>query len=69
MGTIFFYLATYFFVEVTGRLFESTVILALLAGLSLTDWLRNVFLFLVSMQSLFYYVSNIYQSWMGFGSR
>jgi hypothetical protein len=39
-----FYLGTYFFVEVTARIFESVLLLVLLAGLNLTRWRRWAFL-------------------------
>ncbi len=39
-----FYLATYFFLQFTGRIFESMIALALVAGLQLTSWRRAAFL-------------------------
>jgi hypothetical protein len=41
-----FYLATYFFLQFTGRIFESMMALAIVAGLQLTSWRRAVFLML-----------------------
>lgn len=43
-GTLF-YLGTYFFVEVTARVFDSVLILVLLAGLSLSGRRRLLFIF------------------------
>lgn len=37
-GAIIFYLGTYFFIEITARIFESLLPLILLAGLELTRW-------------------------------
>ncbi|HEX4266673.1 MAG TPA: EpsG family protein [Steroidobacteraceae bacterium] len=41
-----FYLATYFFLQFTGRIFESMMALAIVAGLQLTSWRRAIFLLL-----------------------
>jgi len=41
---LLFYLLSYFFVEVSARLFESGMPLVLLAGLALTSWRRWMFL-------------------------
>jgi EpsG family len=41
-----FYLATYFFLQFTGRIFESMMALAIVAGLRLTSWRRAAFLLL-----------------------
>lgn len=43
IGIVFFYLATYWLIEVTARIFESGLIVVLLAGLSLSGWRRPVF--------------------------
>lgn len=39
-----FYLATYFFLQFTGRIFESMIALVIVAGLQLTDWRRATFI-------------------------
>jgi len=44
VGTITFYLCTYFFFPITARIFESTLLLALLSGLRLTGWKSLAFL-------------------------
>lgn len=41
-----FYLSTYFFLQFTGRIFESMIALVIVAGLQLTDWRRAAFLML-----------------------
>jgi len=44
LGGVIFYLSTYFFIEVTGRIFESILIVILISGLDLTGWRRSVFI-------------------------
>lgn len=46
-GLVTFYLVTYWLIEVAGRIFESGVIIVLLAGLTLKGWRRQVFLYIV----------------------
>jgi len=41
---IIFYLATYFLVEVTARIFESGLLLVLLSGLQLRSWRKELFI-------------------------
>lgn len=43
VGCILFYLSTYFLIEITGRIFESTLLLVLIAGLALKGWRLRVF--------------------------
>jgi hypothetical protein len=43
-GLICFYLSAYFFMEVAGRVFESGLLLVLLACLGMTRWRRGAFL-------------------------
>lgn len=47
LSLIIFYLVTYFFIEVTARIFESGLLLVLLAGLSLSSWRLLAYKFLV----------------------
>lgn len=68
IGVIAFYLTTYFLIEVTGRIFESTLLLVLLAGLRLTGWRRVVFLTLIISYGLLQYAIRFDESWMGFGA-
>lgn len=44
VSTIVFFLGTYFLSPVTGRIFESTLLLVLLSGLQLTGWRFPVFM-------------------------
>lgn len=43
-GVLIFYLSTYFFVSVSGRILESVILVILLTGLKLTGWRRKSFL-------------------------
>jgi hypothetical protein len=46
-GIITFYLVTYWLIEVTARIFESGLIVVLVAGLSLRGWRRQAFLSII----------------------
>lgn len=52
VAAIVFYLGTYFFSVITGRIFESTLPLVFLGGLRLTSWRRVVFLWLMVSSGL-----------------
>lgn len=67
IGTVVFYLATYFFVEVTARIFESSLLLVLMAGLRLTGWNRFVFLSLLIAMGGLHWALQSGQPWLGFG--
>ena len=67
IGTIIFYLGTYFLIEVTARIFESSLLLVLLAGLRLTGWRRAMFLFLIVSYGILQYAMRINKPWLGFG--
>ncbi len=67
IGTVIFYLATYFFLEVTARIFESTMLLVLLAGLRLTGWRRAVFLALIVAYGALQWYLRSGRPWAGFG--
>jgi hypothetical protein len=67
MSAIAFYLTTYFLIEVTGRIFESTVIIVLLASLGLTAWRRKVFLAAITLFVLLSWLMRLNQPWLGFG--
>jgi hypothetical protein len=57
--TIVFYLTTYFFIEVSARIFESTILIVLLAGLNLTSWRRYIFYFSFINFFLLYLIKDI----------
>jgi hypothetical protein len=64
---ILFYLATYFLVEVTGRIFESGLLLVLLAGLQLRFWRKDVFISAILGYCILLWLLRIDMSKMGFG--
>lgn len=68
LGIIVFYLATYFLIEVSARIFESVILLVLLAGLRLTGWRRWAFLSLIASYGIAQYVLRIDQPWLGLGA-
>ena len=61
-GSIIFYLGTYFFIEVTARIFESTLPLVFLAGLELKGRKRMVFLGGVVVFSIFQWLVRLNRS-------
>jgi len=67
LGAIVFYLATYFFIEITARIFESMLILVLLAGMQLTGWRRAAFISLIIISAVLQYIPLLDQPWLGFG--
>lgn len=67
LGTIIYYISTYFFIVISARIFESSLILVLLAGLHLTGWRRAAFLALISLSAVMEYVTRFDLPWLGFG--
>jgi hypothetical protein len=67
MVCIAFYLTTYFLIEVTGRIFESTVIITFLAGLGLTSWRRKVFMACITHFVLLSWLVKFNEPWLGWG--
>lgn len=67
IGAIIFYLTTYFFIEISARIFESVLILVLLAGLQLTGWRRTTFLVLIIISAVLRYASRLDEPWLGWG--
>ncbi|WP_272694362.1 EpsG family protein [Providencia sp. PROV036] len=65
--TIVFYLSTYFLIEVTARIFESTMIIVLLSSLDLTSWRRNIcFLLIISFELINWFI-RFNKPWFGWG--
>lgn len=64
---ILFYLATYFLTEVTARIFESGMILVLLALLGLTGSRRHAAFAVICVVGLLQWVSRLGQPLLGFG--
>ena len=67
VGMIILYLVTYWFIEVTARIFESTFLLVLLAGLGLTGWRRFAFLAAISIYGVAGWIVRIKLPLLGFG--
>lgn len=67
VSLLVFYLTTYFFVEVTARIFESGLLLALLAALHLSQWRRTMFFFMIVFYGIFAYFLRFGHPWLGFG--
>ena len=64
---LIFYLISYWFIPVTARIFESMLLLILVAGLQLTAWRRQVFLVAISIYCLLQYALRCNQPLFGFG--
>ena len=58
-SVLLMYLLSYFFVEVTARIFESGMPLVLLAALALTSWRRWAFISLYMFYSIFGWVTQL----------
>lgn len=67
VGVLLFYLSTYFFIEITARIFESAMLLVLVAGLSLTGWRRLVFISAFIAYLLLGYYFRLDQPGLGWG--
>lgn len=66
MAVIAFYLSTYFLTEVTGRIFESAILLVLLVGLDLSGWRKQLYFSSVFSYTLISYLIRFnYQPWLG----
>ncbi|MDC9524617.1 EpsG family protein [Pseudoalteromonas sp. Angola-30] len=68
MSIIAFYLSTYFLIEVTGRIFESSVVIVLLASLGLTSWRRLCFFGLIISFTLITWILRFKEPWLGWGT-
>lgn len=66
-GVVVFYLSTYFLIEVTARIFDSVLILVLLASLKLTRWRRVAFLAIVVCFGVLQWLMKMKEPLMGFG--
>ncbi|MAT50400.1 MAG: hypothetical protein CMK32_04355 [Porticoccaceae bacterium] len=65
-GIIVFYLSTYWLIEITARIFESGMLLVLLAGLALTGWRRPAFLVAIIVYGIMTWLLRMGQPAMGF---
>lgn len=68
MSAIVFYLTTYFLIEVTARIFESMVVIVLLASLGLTSWRRKVFIAAITAFVGLSWLLRLNQPWLGWGT-
>lgn len=68
MTVIVFYLTTYFFIEVTGRIFESALIIVLLSSIDLTSWRKILFLFVLPLYAILMWLFRINEPWLGWGT-
>lgn len=68
VGAIIFYLSTYFLIEVTARIFESVLILVLLASLKMTRWRRVAFLAILVCYGAMQWLMRLNAPLLGFGA-
>lgn len=68
MSIIIFYLSTYFLIEVTGRIFESSIAVVLLASLGLTGWRRLCFFCVILSFTLLTWLLRFGEPWLGWGT-
>lgn len=67
LGMIIFYLVTYFFVEVTARIFESVIILVLLASLELKNKYKIIVVGFFVIFIIYQFLSKIDMPYFGYG--
>lgn len=68
MTVMVFYITTYFFIEVTGRIFESAIIIVLLSSLDLTAWRKSLFFLACAFYAFLTWSIRINQPWLGWGT-
>ncbi len=64
---ILFYLATYFLVEVSARIFENGLLLVLLAGLQMRSWRKGLFITEILGYGILQWLLRFGMSKLGFG--
>jgi hypothetical protein len=67
-GMIAFYLATYYLIEVSARIFESAIPVVLLAALNMTGWRRSGFLTLFVLLFAAQWAMRIGEPLLGFAA-
>lgn len=67
IGVLLFYLTTYFLIEISARIFESAMLLVLLACLSLTSWRGVIFILAFAGYLIFGYYLRLDQPGLGWG--
>ena len=68
VSVLLFYLCGYFLVEVSGRIFESVILVVLVAGLRLSGWRQTIFLSAVVFYTVISYILRIDQPFLGWGA-
>ncbi|MFL6966889.1 hypothetical protein ACJ6X8_11725 [Pseudomonas alvandae] len=68
MGMLVFYLAIYFFLPISARIFESAVLLVLISGLRLTSWRLYSYLVLLLFYFMMQWIPRFYQPGFGWGA-
>lgn len=63
---LIFYLSTYFFATVSARIFESALLVVLIAGLQMNGWRRLTFIFMIVVYGIISYAFRFNQPWLGF---
>lgn len=66
-SVVLFYLGTYFFVEVTARIFESGAVLVCLAAFNMTGWRRHATLAVLGALMVVQWIARLNQPLLGFG--
>lgn len=64
---LIFYLTSYFFTAISARIFESALILILLAGLRLDGFRFRIFIFSILFYVSYSYIIRWNEPWLGFG--
>ncbi|HDY8002268.1 TPA: EpsG family protein [Vibrio vulnificus] len=67
ISAIVFYLSTYFFLEVSGRIFESMIVVVLLASIDLRSWRKSTFFIALSFFVLLTWLQRVNQPMFGWG--
>lgn len=67
ISIITFYLATYFTLPVSARIFESGLALVCISGLELSGWRRLIFLVQMLIYGLVQYSMRLGSEWLGWG--
>lgn len=68
IAAMVFYLSTYFFIEVTGRIFESMLIIVFLSAMQLSSWRYTSFIILFISLFAFSYYQKLGLPWLGWAT-
>ncbi|SNY51856.1 EpsG family protein [Arsukibacterium tuosuense] len=69
IGTLMFYVSCYFLLPVSGRIFESTIVLLFLASISLTRWRKVAFYMSLMFYTVLLWLIKSQLPLMGYGIR